>query len=61
MDCTMTPKIHFVRDTSKADVGEILPDTYIVYREGYAVPNLPDVEYLEFRKFKNMYFNLHTN
>ena len=57
----MTAKIQFLSDPARANVGEILPDTYLVYREGYSLPKLSGVEYLEFRKFKNIYFNLHTN
>lgn len=54
-------KVQFLKDTSKADCGEIPPDTFLVYREGYSLPELSGVEYLEFSKFKATYFNLHSN
>ena len=57
----MSEKIQFLVNTGAADVGEILPDTYLVYKEGYNVPNLSDVTYLEFQEFKNTYFSIHTN
>ena len=57
----MGEKIQFLVNTGAADVGEILPDTYLVYKEGYNVPNLSDVTYLEFQEFKNTYFSIHTN
>ena len=56
------PKVQFLKDTSKADVGEILPDTFLIFKGGYSFPeSLKGVEYLEFKEFKGTYFNLHAN
>lgn len=57
----MFAKVQFLKDTSQGDCGKILPDTFLIYRDGYSLPELSNVEYLEFQDFKNQYFNLHTN
>ena len=54
--------IQFLKDTKKCDVGNILPDTFLVYHSMYEFPeNLNGIEYLEFNEFKKRYFSLHSN
>lgn len=54
-------KNQFIKDTSKAIVTDYPNDTLLVYRDGYALPELKGVEYMDFEKFKLMYSGLHFN
>ena len=54
-------KIQFLKDTSKAIIDTSIDDTLLVYKEGYKIPNLKNIEYMEFNKFKTVYSELHFN
>jgi hypothetical protein len=54
-------KIQFLQDTSSAFVGDNPEDTFLIYREGYALPQLTGVEYMDFNVFKTRYSELHFN
>jgi len=57
----MFSKIQFLEDTSTADCGEIPPDTFLIFRDGYNLPSFKNVEYIDFMEFKNKYFGIHAN
>lgn len=54
-------KNQFIKDTSKAIINEYPNNTLLVFREGYALPDLKGVEYMDFEKFKVIYSELHFN
>tara|TARA_Y100000034_G_scaffold95703_1_gene116366 strand:+ start:28 stop:825 length:798 start_codon:yes stop_codon:yes gene_type:complete len=55
-------RIQFIRDTTIFDWGEIHPDTFLVYRDGfYKLPSISGVEYLKFTEFKEKYFSINAN
>lgn len=57
----MLYKLQFLKDTSTA----IIPPEYdnnstvVVYREGYKLPKLNNVEYIEFEKYRYKYYDMH--
>jgi hypothetical protein len=53
--------IQFLKDTSTAVIENNPVDTLLVYREGYNLPQLNGVEYLDFNVFKTRYSELHFN
>ena len=57
----MFKKIQFLKDTSQADCGKILPATFLLFRDGYALPKIKDIKYMNFLEFKERYFSLHAN
>jgi hypothetical protein len=54
-------KIQILKDTSKATFEELPPDTILVYREGYELPDLKGVEYFDVEDYKAVYSNIHSN
>jgi len=57
----MAKNIQFINDTSKADCGDIPPETFIVFHDGYKLPNIPGADYLPFTEFKYKYPSLNPN
>jgi hypothetical protein len=53
--------IQFLKDTSTSVINDNPVDTFLVYRDGYKLPTLSGVEYLDFEKFKTKYSELHIN
>ena len=54
-------KIQILKDTSKAVFEELPPDSILVYREGYELPELKDVQYFDIEEYKTVYPNIHSN
>lgn len=54
-------RIQFLKDTSKAIINDYPSDSLLIYREGYDLPELKGVEYMDFEKFKVVYSELHFN
>lgn len=54
-------KVFLVKDVESIVLDDNPEDTYLVYHEMYAPPEMNDVEYIEFQKFKGRYFDLHAN
>ena len=40
-------KVQFLKDTSKAIIDTSVDDTILVYKEGYKIPNLKNIKYME--------------
>ena len=54
-------KIQFLKDTSKATFEQLPPDSILVYREGYDLPELEGVQYFDIEEYKISYPNIHSN
>ena len=54
-------KIQFLKDTSKAIIPELPPDTIMVYREGYDLPEIEGIQYFDIEEYKKVYSNIHAN
>jgi len=54
-------KVQFLKDTASANLGDIPPDTYLVYYDGYSYPKAANLNYMPFLKFKSVYSTLHFN
>lgn len=55
-------KIQFLKNIKSAILPDIPEDTYIIYRDGYELPDIKGVKgIIEFEKFKEIYSNLHAN
>jgi len=52
-------RVQFLKDTSKAIIDTNVEDTLLVYKEGYKIPELKNIKYMEFNKFKTVYSELH--
>jgi len=53
--------IQILKDTSTAVFPDLPPDSILVYREGYPLPELKDVQYFDIEEYKNVYSNIHSN
>lgn len=55
-------KIQFVKNLNNCILPEIPTDTYVIYKEGYDVPDIEKVDgKIEFEEFRNIYPNIHAN
>ena len=53
-------KVQFLKDTSKALLDNLMPDTLLVYKDGYSIPEV-NCEKMNFDRFRNVYSELHFN
>lgn len=54
-------KVQFLKNTAEVEIDKILPDTILLYRDGYNLPKLKDIRYIEFEKYRTQYSDLHCN
>jgi len=54
-------KIQFLKDTSQAQIPELPPDSILVYREGYDLPDIDGVQFFDIEEYKGIYSNIHAN
>ena len=54
-------KNQFLKDTSTAVIGGIPNGTFLIYRDGYKLPELKNVEYIEHGEFKTKYSTIEAS
>lgn len=53
--------VQFLKDTARAKLESVPPDTLMIYREGYNLPGISGIERMDFERFKVVYSELHFN
>lgn len=58
----MIPKIQFIKDLKTVKLPELPEDTWVIYKEGYDIPDIPGIRgNIEFQEYKTIYHNIHAN